>query len=72
MGFWQAFEDKPLVDRAEHITEARLTMYNLDSVGQELAERHYGMFFRMPREDSQSISRSCRCSRTATQRNVRT
>ena len=51
-GIRQAFEDKPLVDRAEHITEARLTMYNLDSVGQELAERHYGMFFRMPKKDS--------------------
>jgi hypothetical protein len=47
-GIRQAFDDNP-VNRAGHIADARATMYNLDDTGQELARRHFGMFFTIPK-----------------------
>ena len=46
-GIREAFSDKP-APRAQHIANARMVMYNLDDVGQELANFGLGMFFTFP------------------------
>ena len=46
-GIEEAFSDKP-APRAQHIADARMVMYNLDDVGQELANFRLGMFFTFP------------------------
>lgn len=57
-GIQEAFSDKP-APRAQHISDARLVMYNLDDVGQELANFRLGMFFTFPAfgSDARDIAR---------------
>ena len=50
-GIEEAFSDKP-APRAQHIANARMVMYNLDDVGQELANFGLGMFFTFPMSGS--------------------
>jgi len=54
-GIREAFHDQRKA-RASHITDARLTMYSLDDIGQELADRGIGMCFDLPSADQQQAA----------------
>lgn len=54
-GIRDAFDDPPKA-RASHIKGARLTMYSLDDIGQELADHGFGMFFELPNAEQQQAA----------------